>query len=267
MRTVVERQAGWEDKAWDSLPETRRQLLLENGFTKETFLRDADGNSLASNTFSYHSIAMFEAQRIAGTTMREKLFEKDYHEGWADWTRRFTDTIKVDFAGNPYTTYFAVGAIPAMGAGLMLSSGSIGASTAIGTRMAYTALDGLAYGLSEGYALSTAGQINNIRSGFATEINWRHTTQTMLTYGALGAIAGGTLSGGVSALGPAARGAARISNKAASLADTIAAEGYFGTATAQRALNRMAERQATLAEIEGASILANIQNLTITVLR
>tara|TARA_Y100001937_G_scaffold113483_1_gene162200 strand:+ start:3010 stop:13230 length:10221 start_codon:yes stop_codon:yes gene_type:complete len=262
MQTIQERQEGWEDEAWDNLPESRQQILLENGFSKETFLRDSNGNLLASNRFTYANMAMFEAQRIAATSMREKLFETNFHEGWADWTRRLTDTLRIDVGGDPYAMYFIGGTVPTgIGAGVMFGSGSAaGIGTSIGARMAMTAADGLAAGLAEGYASSTAGQLNNMRSGVATDINWNHTAQNMALYGGMGAIAGGTLAGGMGAIGPMARGGKRISNRVSALADTVAAEGYFGGATAQRALNRMAERQATLAEIEGASILANIQN-------
>ena len=114
-------------------------------------------------------MAMIEAQRIAATSMREKIFEKDYHDGWADWTRRISDTLKVDVAGDPYAMYFLAGTVPTgLGASFLFSSGAATLGTAIGIKMAYASLEGLAAGLAEGY-ISTAGQIN-MRSGFATTL-------------------------------------------------------------------------------------------------
>lgn len=263
----VQQQGNWADTAWDRLPEDTRKSLEFAGYRRDTFLRDKDGEVLPymQNEYKYSAEAMRVVSELAATNSREMVFEKGWHDGWSTITRRFSDTIKTDVVNDPFAMYFlipsVVGGVGAsMATGAVFSAGAATTTTSLGRVMSMTALDGLTAGLAEGYAVGIAGQSQAVVGGLQEELDWNGVTNNMLLYGGMGAIGGAGLAGLVGGIGPSIRGLGRLSTHVTNLAEDIAATGIVGEAPMSRALSRLAEREATVAEVEGAQIFSNIEN-------
>ncbi len=250
MSRVLVTDDSWKTTAWENLAEIDREILTSSGVTHEMLAE-------APNPYTYMVQAAVLAEKKAAEDTRELMFEEDYHDGWFDWTRRLSDTIKVDIANDPYAMYFLAGTVPAgLAAGTVLSAGAAGA-TSVGRIAAFTAIDGTVAGLAEGYAASIAGQTSEVFAGRASELDMTGVYSNMAMYGAMGGVFGGALGGGMAGLGPTFRGGARITSGAR---DYVGRTGALGEAAQVRGMNRLAEQQATVAEVEGAQIFSNIEN-------
>ena len=250
MSRVLVTDESWKTTAWENLAEVDREILTSSGVTHEMLAE-------SPNPYTYMVQAAVLAEKKAAEDTRELMFEEDYHDGWFDWTRRLSDTIKVDIANDPYAMYFLVGTLPAgLAAGTILSAGAAGA-TSVGRIAAFSAIDGIAAGLAEGYAASIAGQTSEVFAGRASELDMTGVYSNMAMYGAMGGVFGGALGGGIAGLGPTFRGGARITSGAH---DYVRRTGAMGEAAQVRGMNRLAEQQATVAEVEGAQIFSNIEN-------
>tara|TARA_B100001093_G_scaffold180382_1_gene172995 strand:+ start:2826 stop:13295 length:10470 start_codon:yes stop_codon:yes gene_type:complete len=249
---VVVTDDSWKETIYDTLEDTEKELLMKAGITHEML---ADNTT---NPFSYMMTANMSAQKQAAMDLREMMFEKDYHDGWFNWTRRLSDTIKADIANDPYAMYFLTGAVPVgVFAGTALSAGTAAGATNVGKIMAYTAIDGFVAGAAEGYAASIGGQTSLIMEGARTELDFTGVYTNMALYGGMGAIGGAGIAGGINRIGPAFRGTSRVATR---MTDYVADTGALGEAAKVRGLNRLAEREATVPEIEGAQIFSNIEN-------
>lgn len=249
MLSVPMHDESWRDNAWtDLIPDDMRSVLEEAGFSHDVFIQGA------RNPYVYRQRATLEAERYVATRTRERLFQRDMHDGWATWTRRFTDTMRTDFAGDPYAMYFTIPtAIAGVGTMFMGTAGT----TSIGRVLAYSAVDGMFAGGAEGYAASVAGISDAYRTGNMLELDYSGVRTNIMYYGAAGGIGGGLLGGGIASIGPTARGFSRTSRSAVDMVDS---SGVTGAARKQNALNRIAEREAGIPEIEGASLHTNIES-------
>ena len=125
---AVSNQSGnWGSSAWDQLPEGVRAGLEFAGYREETFLRDDDGEIRGDiqNSFKYAAEANRIVSELAATNAREMSFDHGWHDGWANWTRRLTDTFKVDVGNDPFAMYFLVpSVVGGVGAGAIFSAGA-----------------------------------------------------------------------------------------------------------------------------------------------
>ncbi|MCP4813758.1 MAG: hypothetical protein GY888_14715, partial [Planctomycetaceae bacterium] len=194
--------------------------LVQAGVTHEMLAE-------APNPYTYMVQASILADKQAAENTREMMFQKDYHDGYFDWTRRLSDTLKVDIGNDPYAMYFLAGTVPAgIAAGTVLSAGAAGA-TSVGRIAAFTAIDGLSAGIAEGYAASIAGQTSEVFAGRSSELDMTGTYQNMAMYGVMGGVFGGALGGGIASLGPVFRGGSRITQGAYS---AVGRTGVLGEA-------------------------------------
>ena len=249
--------------AWESLDESWKGVLTRAGHTEENFLADA-GN--VNNYMAYGLRAKELFANAAGREMREHRFSEGLHNGWSNWTRRLTDTFRVDVGKDPYAMYFLQTVPFAVGAGLAFSGGAAAATgTNVGRVMAFSAIDGLIAGAGEGTLMSMAQQGQSFYAG-RNESPFDHSTTIGdgLLYGAMGGIAGGLLGGGIAGLpsmfNKTSRGIGDLSRYVSSKADNALVAGGFESAGVQRARNRIAVRDATSDQILGIRPFTNIEN-------
>ena len=249
--------------AWESLDDSWKGVLTRAGHTEENFLADA-GN--VNNYIAYGLRAKELFANAAGREMREHRFSEGLHNGWANWTRRLTDTFRVDVGKDPYAMYFLQSVPFAVGAGFAFSGGAAAtAGTNVGRVMAFSAIDGLIAGAGEGVLMSMAQQGQSFYAG-RNESPFDHSTTIGdgLLYGAMGGIAGGLLGGGIAGLpsmfNKTSRGIGDLSRYVSSKADNALVAGGFESAGVQRARNRIAVRDATSDQILGIRPFTNIEN-------
>ena len=249
--------------AWESLDESWKGVLTRAGHTEENFLADA-GN--VNNYMAYGLRAKELFANAAGREMREHRFSEGLHNGWSNWTRRLTDTFRVDVGKDPYAMYFLQTVPFAVGAGLAFSGGAAAATgTNVGRVMAFSAIDGVIAGAGEGTLMSMAQQGQSFYAG-RNESPFDHSTTIGdgLLYGAMGGIAGGLLGGGIAGLpsmfNKTSRGIGDLSRYVSSKADNALVAGGFESAGVQRARNRIAVRDATSDQILGIRPFTNIEN-------
>ena len=249
--------------AWESLDDSWKGVLTRAGHTEENFLADA-GN--VNNYIAYGLRAKELFANAAGREMREHRFSEGLHNGWANWTRRLTDTFRVDVGKDPYAMYFLQAVPFAVGAGFAFSGGAAATvGTNVGRVMAFSAIDGLIAGAGEGVLMSMAQQGQSFYAG-RNESPFDHSTTIGdgLLYGAMGGIAGGLLGGGIAGLpsmfNKTSRGIGDLSRYVSSKADNALVAGGFESAGVQRARNRIAVRDATSDQILGIRPFTNIEN-------
>ena len=250
----------WQNSAWDNLPGGHRVALEYAGYSKEDYLMN-DGDLQVGNRMAYAVQASRDAARITAESTRELMFTQGTHRGWSNMTRRVSDVLMTDLAGDPYAMYFLAPTVAVGATAGLLTSAAKASASGVGKVMAYSALDGLTAGLAEGYAVSKAGQYDNMIKGRQLEYDYGQQYQNMALYGGLGAVAGGALSGLLVGGGPAIKSLSKYSDNVASWADTrIAKSGVFSDAARADAINREVARQAAEFEVEGAQLFPNIEN-------
>ena len=243
------------EESWKRLPEDYRASLESMGLSPESFL---SGREDITNDYIYLRNAQMFLQQRTGEHNRERLFELEIHGGWANWTRRTTDFFRTDIAQDPTALYFGVPTLAVgLGTGLLVK-----ASTSVGRIAGYSALDGLAAGTAEGYAMSVNRQLSSFYGG-TSKVTFDSSTaiHDALIMGAMGSIAGSGLGTGLSllpgALGYGFRGVNAASSYVNSKADILRATGVVGEKAQKTARNRMYLKEVNPAEREAAESVAS----------
>jgi hypothetical protein len=242
---------GWQEQSWEELDPMVKTLVEKSGVSPETLAQES------SNPYSYLYNANMLALKKSSDDTREMMYEKDFHDGWFEWSNRLKNGFYTDFVNDPYAMYFAVPSIAA-GVGTGILAGATSGTTALGKTMAFTAIDGLAAGLAEGYAAGVGGQTTAFIEGDTSlDLDWSSVYTDMALYGGMGAIGGGGLAGIIGGIGPTLRGGTRTAAGARSM---VARSGVVGDRAKQAEMMRIAAREATVQETEGFQLFPNIQN-------
>lgn len=240
--------------AWATLPDDYRIAMENLGYTPDSL----EDKAHIRNSFSF----LYQVQQTlihrSGQEAREAAFRTGLHDGWANWTRRVTDTVMTDFGHDPVALYFTAPAVVAgVTTGMLVGAGA--SATAAGTgsvarMMAYTAIDGAFAGVAEGITMSMKEQQNSFFHGITDDIvDYGAVAFDAALYGGLGAAFGSGIAGIIGGAPRFARYIGHQLEEGVHVMDEVRVKHGIGTEESlEAAKNRLAVYNATPEELAKA---------------